>query len=96
MTSKKASTKKAAKKTEVDRLVEEKHPGRFINDSRGPTAPILHHFVDVVSGEHEGRYGVFTWVSDDEKYGVVRTRDARTDLLNVEVKDLRPALAGRR
>ena len=83
-------------KPEVDRLVEEKNPGRFINDSRGPTAPVLGQFVDVVSGEHQGRYGVFNWVSDDEKHAVVRTRDARTDLLNVEVKDLRPALAGRR
>ena len=92
---KKAPAKKQPK-PEVDRLVEEKNPGRFINDSRGPTAPVLGQFVDVVSGEHQGRYGVFNWVSDDEKHAVVRTRDARTDLLNVEVKDLRPALAGRR
>ena len=80
----------------VERLVDEKNPGRFINDTRGPTAPVLGHFVDVVDGEHKGRYGVLQTVDPEEKWGVVRTRDNNTDLLNVELKDLRPAQAGRR
>ncbi len=98
---KKAATKRppkqaAVKKPDVERLVDPKNPGRFINDTRGPTAPVLGHFVDVVDGEHKGRYGVLQSVDETEKYGVVRTRDARTDLLNVEVKDLLPAQSGRR
>lgn len=93
---KKASKKKEAPKKPVEHVTDPKHPGRFINDARGPAAPILGHFVDVVGGEHKGRYGVFTTVDDKEEWGVVRSRDEFTDLLNVKVSDMRRAHAGRR
>ena len=85
-----------AKKKTSPEGTDPKKPGRFINDTRGPSAPVLGHFVDVVGGEHEGRYGTFWNISDDEKWAVVRTRDNDTDLINVKVTDLQRADAGRR
>ena len=67
-----------------------------INDRREDDAPVLGHFVDVVSGEHEGRYGVFETLNHDEKTAVVRSRDAESERLVVKLSDLRPAEAGRR
>lgn len=96
---KKASLKprgKAAPKRPKEPVTDPDKPGRFINDSRGPSAPILGHFVDVTEGEFKGRYGTFWTVSGDEKWAVIRTRDDETDLINVEVKNLKRAHAGRR
>lgn len=70
--------------------------GRDWNDTRGDAAPVLGHFVEVVEGEHKGRYGTFWSLGPAQKEAVVRTRDKRTDLLSVPVEYLRPALAGRR
>lgn len=96
----KASTKKATpkvKKAPETRRVdppETSLPVRGLNDTRGPNAPVEGHFVDVVEGEHKGRYG--TWVSTEGDFAVVRTRDAYTDLFTVPISALRPAEAGRR
>lgn len=84
----------AAPKAPEERVVDDKHPGRFINDTRGPSAPVLGHFVDVVSGPCKGRYGVFQTVEGND--AVVRTRDNESEQLNVKVSDLRRAEAGRR
>lgn len=67
-----------------------------INDRREDDAPVLGHFVDVVSGEHEGRYGVFETLNSDSKTAVIRSRDAESERLVVKLSDLRPAEAGRR
>lgn len=67
-----------------------------INDRREDDAPVLGHFVDVVSGEHEGRYGVFETLNSDGETAVVRSRDAESERLVCDLSDLRPAEAGRR
>ena len=87
------SVRESAKEPEA-RVTDPKNPSRFINDTRGPTAPVLGQFVDIVSGPHKGRYGVFTTVEGKE--AVVRTRDAESERLNVKVSDLQRAEAGRR
>lgn len=69
---------------------------RSTNDTRGVNDAVEGHFVDVVAGPHEGRYGVLISVGANPKESVVRTRDANTDLISVDYNDLRPALAGRR
>lgn len=69
---------------------------RSMNDTRGPADPVLGGFVDVVAGEHEGRYGVLWSIAPNGEDAVVRTRDKFTDLLSVSLADLRPAEAGRR
>jgi hypothetical protein len=67
-----------------------------LNDVRGDEEPVLGHFVEVTSGKHQGRYGVFTEVADDGKTAVVRTRDSATERLAVPLSNLRPSPAGRR
>ena len=57
---------------------------------------LLNSFVDVVSGEHQGRYGHLFDVVDSEKDGVprtvhVRSRDANNEVLTVAYKDVRPS-----
>lgn len=69
---------------------------RGINDTRGANDPVLGHFVEVVEGEHKGRYGTFWNLDDNGVDAVVRTRDSFTDLLPVPISALRPAQAGRR
>ena len=52
-------------------------------------------FVDVVDGEHQGRYGVLI-EAPDKDHCIVRTRDAATERLVVSYDQLRPAEAGKR
>lgn len=52
-------------------------------------------FVQIVSGEHEGRYGVLISAPSVDNC-VVRTRDDDSERLVVAYKDLRPADAGGR
>src|ERR1035437_4268528 len=52
------------------------------------------HFVDVVDGEHKGRFGAFTEVAEREKDGypktiLVRTRDEFNELLTVAYEHVR-------
>jgi hypothetical protein len=59
------------------------------------------HFCDVVKGEHQGAYGVYTTTLtvDDDGYPltvIVETRDDRTVSLQVNYADIRPARAGGR
>lgn len=93
-TAKKQTVGETTAKEPEARVTDPKNPSRFINDQRGPTAPVLGHFVDIVSGEHKGRYGTFETVEGNE--AVVRTRDAESERLNVKVSDLQRAEAGRR
>lgn len=65
-----------------------------INDVRGDDEAVLGHFVDVVSGEYKGRYGVFEELTGD--VAVVRTRDNDSLRFSCKVSDLVPAEAGRR
>lgn len=67
-----------------------------INDTREDDAPVLGHFVEVIGGKYEGRYGVFETLNYDEKTAVVRSRDAESERLVIKLSDLRPALPGRR
>lgn len=59
--------------------------------------PRLGGFVDVVDGEHAGRYGVYEeTIAHNEKTGLpsvlrVRTRDANNELLIVDAADVRRA-----
>lgn len=69
---------------------------RSLNDRRRDEDAILGHFVNVVSGEHEGRYGVFIDVAPDGETAIVRSRDADNDVFSTAISDLRPAKAGLR
>lgn len=69
---------------------------RSLNDRRRDEDAILGHFVNVVSGEHEGRYGVFVDVAADGETAIVRSRDADNDVFSTAISDLRPAKAGLR
>lgn len=63
-------------------------------DVRGDDEAVEGHFVDVVSGDHEGKYGVFLYAEGDT--AVVKARDDLSDTFTTKITDLRPALAGRR
>lgn len=58
---------------------------------------LVGHFVDVVAGEHKGRFGAFERVlKHDVETGypaqaLIRTRDEFNQLLAVAYKDLRPS-----
>jgi hypothetical protein len=69
---------------------------RGVTDTRGINDAVEGHFVKVVSGPHEGRYGTLIRVGVNPAESVLRTRDKRTDLLSVDYADLRPAEAGLR
>jgi hypothetical protein len=82
-----------------------REPGsRWIDQfsQRDDSDPIQGHFVDVIAGEHEGRYGTFEEVATaDPETGVpstivVRTRDDQHERLVVEYEDAVPARAGGR
>ena len=88
-TQKKASTaKKSRKAAKVE--VSEALPTQPDDDQATVGA-----FVDVVSGDHEGRYGVLVEAHSLDR-AIVRTRDANNELLVTAYSDLRPAEAGRR
>jgi hypothetical protein len=53
------------------------------------------HFADVISGPHEGRYGVILDATGKDEV-ILRTRDAAGEHLTVAYSDLRPASSGRR
>lgn len=69
---------------------------RSLHDRRRDEDAVLGHFVNVVSGEHKGRYGVFIDVESDGETAIVRTRDAENDTFSVPISDLRPAEPGLR
>lgn len=100
----KKTTWRRTKPTTSTTPAESVHPGvkaapipvpATINDVREDEAPVLGHFVDVVSGPHKGRYGVFMEAGSNGT-AVVRTRDDASERLSVRVSDLCPAKAGRR
>lgn len=95
---KKAKPRKAEQKAELHRDVKSAPTpvAPTINDVREDDAAVLGQFVDVVKGEHGGRYGVFVELAQDGKTAVVRTRDSASERLLCPVSSLRPALAGRR
>jgi hypothetical protein len=64
-------------------------------DSRDDSDARIGGFVEVVSGEHEGRYGVLISAPGFHSC-VVRTRDANSERLVVSYDQLIPADAGRR
>lgn len=66
-----------------------------LNDTRADDAPILGHFVDVVSGEYKGTYGVFLEATADGD-AVVRSRDAEAQRLTTPISSLVAADAGKR
>lgn len=71
------------------------------NDRRNDNDVMYGHFAHIVSGPHEGRYGVLDYVETTGKDGFpdkvqVRTRDDEAELLTVKYTDLRPAPAGLR
>lgn len=70
-------------------------------DQRNDSDVMYGHFARVVSGPHEGRYGVLDYVESTGKDGypdrvIFRTRDDEAELLTVKYTDLRPAPAGLR
>ena len=63
----------------------------------------MNSFVDVVSGTYAGRYGVLeraaTYNTGTDGYPntvIVRSRDARNELLVCNYTDLRPSVPGKR
>lgn len=98
------TTRKKTKPTTSTTPAESVHPGvkaaptpvpATINDVREDEAAVLGHFVDVVTGPHKGRYGVFMEAGSNGT-AVIRTRDDASERLSLKVSDLRPAKAGRR
>lgn len=89
-----SKTKKAAQHPEVASAPTPIPPA--INDVREDSAAVLGHFVEVIKGDHKGRYGVFEEIGNDEKTAVVRSRDADSLRFTCPVADLVPAEAGRR
>lgn len=78
------------------------HPGnhgQFIigtQQRRSDEDAILGSFVDVVDGEHQGRFGHFFDVVESDSNGfpvtaLVRTRDSRSDVLSLPYESLRPS-----
>lgn len=73
--------------------------GQFIHNNvlrRSDNDAVLGSWVDVVAGEHAGRYGAFYAVSQSDEKGfpttaMVRTRDADNLLLEVPYESLRPS-----
>lgn len=86
-----ASTKSAPKKKAAPKV-----PSPFddLNTAEDEQA-VPGHFVEAVSGPHEGRYGVLVEQAGPSTV-IVRTRDADNELINVAYGDLRPAESGRR
>lgn len=66
-----------------------------LNDRRADDAPVLGQFVDVVSGEYKGTYGVFLEATADGD-AVVRSRDAEAQRLTTPISSLVAADAGKR
>jgi len=61
-----------------------------------PRAIRENDFVEVTKGEHKGRYGVAHNLVEEGKWAIVMTRDNDSENIHVEVKNLKPAQAGRR
>lgn len=85
MATKKKPAKKAAKKKAPETLPTQP------DDSQATVGA----FVDVVEGEHEGRYGVLVEAHSLDT-AIVRTRDAASERIVTKYSELRPAEAGRR
>ena len=69
--------------------------------ARSDDDALVGHFVDVVDGDHKGRYGVLDSTSEPDadgypSRGTVITRDQHNETINVKYADLRRAEAGRR
>lgn len=68
--------------------------------ARSDNDALAGHFAKVVSGKHQGRYGVFDTVAeynDQDGYPkrvILVTRDEHAERLVVNYSDLRPAEAG--
>lgn len=60
-----------------------------LNDIRADDEPVLGHFVEVTSGKHKGRYGVFFEVEGDD-VAVVRDR-ATAERVAVPLSSVRRA-----
>lgn len=75
------------------------HPGPMIVGTvrqRSDEDALLGHWVDVVSGEYQGKFGQFFDVAESDKDGIpktalVRTRDAQAEVIRVAYGDLRPS-----
>lgn len=53
------------------------------------------HFVEVISGDHKGRYGVLIEEADKDNV-IIRTRDENSERLVVKYADLEPSRSGKR
>lgn len=56
---------------------------------------VVGHFVKVIAGDHEGRYGVLIGDAAGDTV-IVRTRDDDSARIVVKYTDLAPALSGER
>lgn len=84
------TTKAKTKESEVPAAPVSSAVPPGLNDVRGDEDPVLGQFVEVTSGEYEGRYGVFLELDGSD--AVVRTRDAEGERLSVPLSDLRRAV----
>jgi hypothetical protein len=67
----------------------------MFHDLSPDETPQLGFFCEAISGPHAGRYGVYHLDGDPGKI-VLRCRDGGEEHLIVDLKDMRPAEAGRR
>lgn len=98
--SKKSSTKKSAQAKDKNQPQLKVVDSGFIDNVVAGGVQVG-HYAEVVSGEHEGRYGVVHSVTDTDKDGgpksvVFVTRDQDHARLVVDYSDLKAALPGRR
>lgn len=56
---------------------------------------VVHDFVTVVAGDHEGRYGVVIGENQSGQF-VIRARDSNSDVFVVDALDVRKSEAGLR
>jgi len=100
---KKAPAKKKAaprKRAAAKKAPEEVVPIHVDDNTRRSDLDVRNgHFCRVTKGEHEGRYGVFTAVSELEKDGwpkrvIITTRDAEKVNLVVDYDAIEPAESG--
>lgn len=56
---------------------------------------VVHDFVNVVAGDHQGRYGVVTGENQSGQF-IVRARDSNSDIFVVDAGDVRKSEAGLR
>jgi hypothetical protein len=95
------ATKKETKKAEAKpkeakpKKAEKKAPGPIPEPPLADDQAVVGAFVEVVKGDHKGRYGLLMEAHSLDT-AIVRTRDSASERIVTKYTDLIPAEAGRR